>query len=366
MVALNRTTTAVARLDDARVLSQMAVHNVPGSAVALIDNAQIAEAWGYGVRAADDPEPVTPTTVFPAKPMSKLVTAVTALRLAVEKRLDLDADVNARLTRWRMPINDYTLDQPVTLRQLLSHQSGIVDPVGSFGPLKEEETYPALLDVLDGATRFHRGRVAVTSESGRAFSYSDAGYCVVQQVIEETTGLPFEVVAAREVFQPLGMADSSFLQPTALDRWTESAMGHDTGGQVIAGRWPIYPYPAAAGLWSTAIDLAKLALSLGQSLEDAWGGILPREMAWEMMLPRGCTDWAGLGVYVSKAGPCLCFFVQGWGLGSQGMLVSLPHLGQAVVVLANGDSGAPRHTAHCGEIVRGIAAACGWPNCNWY
>lgn len=316
MVALNRQPLTFDFFDDIAVQP-----GAPALGVARIDRGALVSAEAFE---ADIP--------FPVGGLSKLITALAVLRLAADHRLDLDADVNACLRRWRLPVNDYTLDRPVTLRLLLSHQSGIVDPAGSFRA-PDGDPPPALVDVLAGRTRFHRGRVAVSTEPGREFSYSEAGYAVVQQAVEDATGLPFADVAEREVFAPLGLTSSFF--PA------------DGAGAAI---------PAASGLWSSAADLARVLVSLGRSLEGDPAGLLPLDRAQEMVHPRGPVEWAGLGLFVSPPGLEMTVTAHGHGPGFAAMLLAAPRLGRGVVALSRGPVETP-----VGEIVRQVARACRWP-----
>jgi CubicO group peptidase (beta-lactamase class C family) len=321
MVALNRQPLIFDFIDDVAVQP-----DAPALSVARIDRGALisAEAFGPAVDAA---------TPLPVGGLSKLIAALVVLRLAADQRLELDADVNAYLKRWRLPVNDYTLDRPVTLRLLLSHQSGIVDPAGSFGPL-EGDPLPALVDVLAGRTRLHRGRVAVTMEPGREFSYSEAGYAVVQQAVEDATGLPFADVAAREVFAPLGL--------------TSSFYPADDAGAAL---------PAASGLWSSAADLARVMVSLGRSLEGDPAGLLPLAWAQETVYPRGPVEWAGLGLFVSPPGLGMTITAHGHGPGFAAMLAAAPRLGQGVVALSCGPVETPVR-----DIVRQVARAYYWPD----
>jgi len=95
--------------------------NIPSVSLALIDRDQVALARAYGAGA-------TPETLYQAASLSKLVAAVGAMRLVDQGRLDLDEDVNARLTSWKVPTNGFDQGHPVTLRGLLSMTAGIGVP----------------------------------------------------------------------------------------------------------------------------------------------------------------------------------------------------------------------------------------------
>ncbi|MCA1601500.1 MAG: beta-lactamase family protein, partial [Acidobacteria bacterium] len=104
---------------------RMQFYKTPGLSVAVINNGQIEWARGYGVREQGSSQAVTPETLFQAASISKPVAAMAALRLVQQGKLDLDEDVNRRLTSWKLPENEFTSEKKVTVRELLSHSAGL-------------------------------------------------------------------------------------------------------------------------------------------------------------------------------------------------------------------------------------------------
>ena len=123
---------AIERLEDsvlpgeerATLRDRMRAHDVPGLSLAVIADGQIALERAYGTREAGRSAPIEPTTLFQACSISKPVTALALLRLVERGELDLDADVNERLTAWRVPPNA-SWQPRVTPRMLLSHSAGL-------------------------------------------------------------------------------------------------------------------------------------------------------------------------------------------------------------------------------------------------
>jgi CubicO group peptidase (beta-lactamase class C family) len=109
----------------------MELNRVPGLSVVVIDNYKIAWAKAYGIRTPGDKSPVTTHTSFLAGSVSKSVTAVGIMALVKEQRLSLDEDVNLKLKSWKVPDNDFTKEQKVTLRRIASHTAGLT--VYGFG-----------------------------------------------------------------------------------------------------------------------------------------------------------------------------------------------------------------------------------------
>jgi CubicO group peptidase (beta-lactamase class C family) len=126
----------------------MKLYGVPGLSVAVFDDFQVVWRKTYGVREVGRPDPVTLDTTFQAGSVSKPVTALAAMRAVEKGRVTLDQNVNDELTSWRVPDNDFTRDQKVTLRRLLSHSAGL--SVHGFPGYAVGAPLPTLLQVLNG------------------------------------------------------------------------------------------------------------------------------------------------------------------------------------------------------------------------
>ena len=108
-----------------KLLERMQFYKSSAVSIAVINEGQVEWARAYGTLETGSKVPATVTTVFQAASVSKPVTAMAALRLVQERKLDLDADVNASLKSWKIPENEFTKSEKVTLRRLLSHSAGL-------------------------------------------------------------------------------------------------------------------------------------------------------------------------------------------------------------------------------------------------
>jgi CubicO group peptidase (beta-lactamase class C family) len=336
---------------------RMAYHTVPGVSLAVIHDYQVMWASGFGVREAGNPEPVTARTLFQAASISKPVAAVAALRLVQDGTLDLDRDVNDYLTHWQVPANGRW--QPrVTLRHLLSHSAGLT--VHGFPGYRRDRPLPTLLQILAGEPPANSLPIRVNAVPGTQFRYAGGGYVVLQQLLEDVTGLSFSDLLRALVFEPLGMRDSTYEQPLPAARWDTVAAGHRTGGGVVAGGWHVYREQAAAGLWTTASDLARLAADIQRALAELGPSLLRPETAREMVTAQieeqPGTDF-GLGFQLAGAGGARRFCHSGSNEGYQCMLVACSSGGSGAVVMTNGDEG----DALVQEVLRAVAREEGWP-----
>jgi len=332
---------------------RMAHYRVPGVSVAVLSGSRVEWAKGYGVLEAGRREAVDRETLFQAASISKPVAALAALREVADGRVSLDAPVNQALLTWKLPDTPYTVGRPVTLRSLLSHTAGL--GVHGFPGYGQTESLPLLRDVLDGTTLANTPAIRSVQPPGEGFRYSGGGYVILQQLLTDVSGRPFPELMWERVLDPLGMEHSRFEHPLGKASVGVAARGHDATGRTVPGGWNTYPELAAAGLWTTAGDLARFVAALQAALSGRAGGILPEALAREMVTPVGGP--AGLGLFVEGEGDARRFRHGGSNSGYRCELVGYLDGGYGAVVMTNGDGGSPLAR----EILYGVAAAYGWP-----
>jgi CubicO group peptidase (beta-lactamase class C family) len=159
----------------------------------------------------------------------------------------------------------------------------------------------------------------------------------------------------RLVLDPVGMTASTYEQPLPGDRGAEAAAGHRADGQMVAGRWHIYPEMAAAGLWTTPTDLLKWAMAIAAARNGAAGAILSQTTAREMLTVQ--KGPVGLGPFLEGDGAAFNFGHGGANEGFRSQVVYFPETGQGAVVMANSDNG----TSVIQEVLLAIAAEYAWP-----
>jgi CubicO group peptidase (beta-lactamase class C family) len=174
---------------------------VPSASIAVIDRGEIAFVRAYGAGA-------TPATLYQAASLSKLVSAVGAMRLVDEDKLKLDEDVNNRLTSWQVPANDLDATYKVTLRGLLSMTGGIGVP--GFIGYDPGAPLPTLTEILNGAPPANSPPVTVVAVPGSAYHHSGGGYEITEALMQDVAGEPFAVLMQDLVLGPAGMTASSF------------------------------------------------------------------------------------------------------------------------------------------------------------
>jgi CubicO group peptidase (beta-lactamase class C family) len=331
----------------------MKMAGVPGVSVCVIQDFAIHWAKGYGLADAETQSPVTANTLFQAASISKPVTALAFLRMAQDGQVALDDDVNRYLKRWKVPINEFTRDRPVTARELLSHTSGTGDGWGvpDFEP---GQPLPTLIQIIDGET--YKGKVSWERPPLTGFKYSGGGYAIIQLLMTDVLGRPFAAAMRDLVLAPVGMSRSTFEQPLTADLESQAARAHE-GGRRARVPWRVEPVQSAAGLWTTPTDLARFAIAVQRSFRGDPGSIVPRAVAREMLSPVGLGPH-GLGFTVEKRGEGWYFAHSGGNMGFSCDLIAHFVKGYGAVVMTNSNS--PGSATLIREIEARVAAGYGW------
>lgn len=326
---------------------------VPGVSIAVINGGALEWARGYGSLQVGG-SAVNEETLFLAGHISQGVAAVAALRLVDEGHVGLDENVNERLVSWQVPDNEYTREEKVTLRRILSHTSGLRVPT-SLG-YSMTDPLPTLLQSLDGDPPARSAPVRVELIPGSAMAHSLGGYAVLQQLVEDIASVPYADFVHDEVLAPLGMVRSFHAQPLWEESAGNAAVGHERSGERVAGRWRVYPELAALGMWTTPSDLAHLAVALQRAVSGEPTAILSQRMAEEMLSVQ--RDNRGLGFEVGGEGEWRHFKLEGHGNNYLCDLFAYVSKGMGAVVMTNSSNGEAVKI----QILRAIAAEYGWPD----
>jgi len=327
----------------------MEAYKAPGLSVAIIDNFKIVDTRVYGVTEVGGATPVTPHTLFQAGSVSKVVAAVGALSLVELGKLSLDEDVNRKLKSWKVPGNEFTKEQKVTLRRILSHSAGLT--VHFFPGYAVGEPLPTLPQILDGVRPANTAPVRVDFVPGTRWRYSGGAVVIEQQLMIDVTGKPFPQIMRETVFDKLNMTDSTYEQPLPPSRMASAARGTYENGKSVPGGWHVYPEMAAGGLWTTPNDLAKLAIEIALSKQGKSNRVLSEPMTGEMLkvqMPRveeialgneQHRDRMGLGFFLGDETRPDLFGHIGEDQGFQAMLTMFADTGQGAAVMSNSDYG---------------------------
>jgi len=253
--------------------------SVPGAAVAVVHQGEVVWVKGYGWADRSLEIPMDADTVFPVTSISTVLSAWGAMTLLEAGLLDLDEPVTNYLHTWQ-PVSDEYDISGVTTRRILSHTAGLSTAGYEGVPISEPLTGVEAL--LVGTQEGVEG-VEIIAEPGSVWSYSAGGYAALELLIEELSGEPFADYMRLQVLTPLEMRNSRFgWSPILAD---SAARGYDAAQLPVE---PVhYPALAAAGLYSTAGDLAHLLSATMEGVEGrpVGAGVISEESVSEMLKP---------------------------------------------------------------------------------
>ena len=334
---------------------RMQHYHATAVSIAVIDNYRIDWARGFGVTAPGSKTEVTERTLFQAGSISKVLAAVGVLRLVDRHALSLDDVANQRLTSWKLPENGFTRQSPVTIRLLLSHSADTT--VHGFPGYARDARVPTLTQVLDGQAPANTPAIRVEAVPGSRWQYSGGGYLVLQQLAIDATHQSFPDFMRENVLVPAGMTDSTYEQPLPKALESRAVCGVLRSGEMVKGCWHIYPEMAAAGLWTTPSDLARLAIVLMHARAGSANALLSPDMAQQMFNNHGYAteDYMNQGLGIFFDGPR--FMHGGDDAGFVAVLVAYSS-GKGAVIMCNADGA----LGLLDDIARAIAREYQWPD----
>jgi len=231
----------------------------------------------------------------------------------------------------------------VTLRRLLTHTAGLT--VWGFPGYDADSLVPSVPQVLDGARPANTAAVRNDTTPGARWLYSGGGFTIAQLLATDVSGESFPALMRRLVLIPAGMTRSTYENPLPAARRSEAASGHERIDTPVHGRFHTYPEMAAAGLWTTAPELARWALAVTRAYNGDPNGVLTPAMARQMVLKQVAVGQQyggghyGLGVAVEGDADSIAFSHGGRDEGFVATVMMWPKRGRGFAILTNGVSG---------------------------
>ena len=229
---------------DAFVRDEMVKQHVPGLALAVVRNGVLVRALGYGSANLEHNVPVTSATVFQSGSVGKQFTATLVMQLVSEGKLSLDD----RLIKF-FP-NGPAVWREITIRQMLSHTSGIAETLYGKVDLQREYADSTVVRII--------GEQPLDFAPGSKWRYSNPGYIMLGFVIEKVTGRFYGDLLGERIFVPLGMSTALIINEPAIV--PNRAAGYEIiAGAIVNQTWVSRKFNTTAdgSLYLTVRDLAK-------------------------------------------------------------------------------------------------------------
>ena len=314
----------------ALVSQKMTEYGVPGVALGIVKNGQVVTR-GFGVTNVDDPQPITPETVFPLASISKTVAATAIMRLVEQGTLDLDAPLQRYMPEFR--VQDAETSRRVAVWHLLTHTPGWE------GQLTAADRGTETLAEFAATTMRELPQLA---PAGEVWSYNNAGFTLAGRLIEVVTGQSIHDAIRNLVFQPLGLTRAfTRLEDVVTHRFS---VAHRTqNGKPVVSR----PYSRSSSVTAGGVSmslndlLSYAAFHLG---DGTAGGqrVLSRASLDLMRTPRvpkkGTDEDMGLGWHLRKVGGVVTA-AHGGTLGHILLLELVPERNLAFAILTNHGEG---------------------------
>ena len=308
---------------DRRIQAEMTSQNIPGVAIGVAARGRLLHVGTYGLADVELNVPVMDSTLFEIGSISKQFASAAAMLLVQEGRLGLDD-----------PIHKYLSYLPsewlgVTVRQLLTHTSGIPDyeEIGSYDQYSFRLTPEEIIRVAHSRP--------MDFPPGQGYYYSNTGYFLLSMIVERIEGKPLNDVLTARIFRPLGMTQTRMATPEDIIRYRASGYWVDRTGKVLRNRDATKTSSTlgAGGLLSSIGDMAKwdaalygTALLSEASKKAMWTGVV---------LPDGTNTNYGFGWVVSpyRSKPSVSHSGQVQGFVT--LFTRLPEDGVSIIVLTN-------------------------------
>jgi len=329
------------------IFRRMGESGIVGLSIATIREGETSYRRGIGFRDFEKGTSSTPETIYCVGSVTKPFTALAVMQLHERDLLGLDDPISEYV-----PFNVRPMGEPILVRHLLNHSSGIPSlgyAEATLGAITgtHDAWFPIcspkdLLVFMNGAEGW------ALSRPGQRHAYFNEGYILLGSIIEEASGVDYATYVEENVLGPLGMARSTFREEE-VEGDCDVATPYVTSeeGKKVATRYPYGQMIADGGLMSSAVDMERFVRMLLSGGELEGTRVAKAESIGEMMEPKIRTveepiggagySYYGYGLRIKSGflGHTLVHH-SGSVFGSSAYMGLVPDEGAGVVVLANG------------------------------
>ncbi|MCA9129432.1 MAG: serine hydrolase [Planctomycetales bacterium] len=333
-------TAAIGKLN-AAAEREVQQKQLPALSIAIVDNEEMIWASGYGTRDVEQKQPVNEDTVYRVGSVSKLFTDIAIMQLVEQGKLDLDAPIQTYLPQFQ-PENSFGVE--ITLRQLMTHRSGLVreSPVGNYF----DPTEPSLAATVDSLNH-----TALVYKPESKTKYSNAAIAVVGAVLEQQIANSHADQVRQSILDPLKMQSSGFqLSPDMEENLAVGWMRTYDGRRFSAPTFQLGTGPAG-NMFSSVTDLSKFLSCLFCQGQYPGGAILTPATLQSMFQPSpeagGSGSQFGIGFHIQQLDGITKIGHGGAIYGYSTQLEALPtrKLGVAAVAALDGSNGVVQRLA---------------------
>ena len=305
----------------------------PGAAVAVVQDGKMVLKKGYGLVNLEQGTPCTPQTKFRIVSLTKAFTAMAVMILHERGTLNLDDTIGKHLP-------DYPKGDKITIRQLLTHTSGVQEPVpsGEMFALLPKMSLPLekrYIMCRDEPLEFN---------PGERWSYTNAGYIVLGYLVEKVSGQSYEMFLQENIFRPLGMSNTGYDHPDVVLQHRAAGYSREGAAYKNATYFDMSIFGPSGVLYSTIEDMALWDQALyGETLVKAE---ILRQAFTRAKLNDGTTADYGFGWVLGKNRGLEEIRATGMAPGFMAQIVRIPAQRFSVIILSNCDALDALNLAH--------------------
>jgi CubicO group peptidase (beta-lactamase class C family) len=277
--------------DSLNIDKQLEKHKLAGFSLVVFKDYKIVYTNQFGVKSIDSKEKIDQNTAFSTASISKPITALLCFMLEEKGLIKLDDPIDGYLKRWHLPKSKFIENNRPTWRQFLNHTAGTTQ--SGFADHYEGDTIPTIKESLLGKIPRYDKEIDFLFTPGTGWAYSGGGYVIVQMALEDTFNKPIGELAKEYIFSPLGLKNTTMIQPDEKGFPKNVALVHDENEKVIRTGLPITPQVGASGMWSTPTDLAKLAIEMQNALRNKNNKVISYNVAKKVTEVTALKDAVG-------------------------------------------------------------------------
>lgn len=256
---------------------QLEKYKLPGFSLVVFENYKIVYSKQMGVKSMNSKEVIDENTAFSTASIAKPITSLLCHILEEKGLINLDDPIDKYLKRWHLPKSKFTENNSPTWKQFLNHTAGTSQD--GFEDHYEGEIIPTIEQSLLGHIPRYDKEIEFIFTPGTNWQYSGGGYVIIQMALEDTLHKSIAELADEYIFSPLGLKNTTMIQPNESGFLRNVALVHDKDGKVIKTGLPITPQVGPSGLWSTPTDLAKISIEVQNALRNKNNKVISHRVA---------------------------------------------------------------------------------------
>ncbi len=305
------------------IFLELTTEGSPGCAVAVFRGNEIIFQKGYGLANIEQNTPITTSTVFDIASVSKQFTAYAAAQLIEQGKISTEDDIKEYFPE--------LVDFPhtITVGHLIHHTSGLRDWPQALAvagwSMEDELTFEQIL-------RMAWAQKDLNYEPGEEYSYTNTGYVLLAELVSRVAGEPFHEHINKVVYQPLGMANSTFNDNihNIINERAPSYYKNDSGGFINYANTTTAM--GSSSMFSTAEDLAKWLMFLSKNKEN--DPVVAR-VHQAGVLNNGDTIEYAYGIWYEESGGLAAISHTGSWAGYRAITMRFPTEDFGLVILSN-------------------------------